>query len=403
MEEKQPFIAMNETIKMLKNRVMDCLESSDLDAIMQKFGEISEPTIIIGSGGSSVASKFIASVIEEKNGIICEAKLPEEVMRMNLKPYKNIIAVSRSGNSSGASKSFEYAKEFGVDCKLLTMSNQFDKEQNIIYQTSLEQENSFISFANTIMPMALALCYYIGDKNKAKRAISEFFDIARSNPTAVKLGDVYEIIGKESCPTACAFVESCLNESSIATPVVSGKYDMLHGRTTSILEQDNRQIIHIVAEQYTELDQFLDSRLADNGITEERMTGIFADFGDFILDDFYLTLNMAYWCKDLAEAKGVDLTTMTNANGDRIHMPMDMRAIKLWEKENGKSFWEDKPDWSELNDIGKGKHSAGFYAPTGKFAYCDMGVNGRKTANLFYLDDNTPLESKNDEKSMEKN
>lgn len=372
---KGNFCAMDETIRMLRDRVLDCLNATDLSEIMRKFGEIDSPTIVTGSGGSSVVAKFIAKVLNEKNGIICSDLLPEEILRTNLKPYKNLIAVSGSGNSFGAEIALNYATSCGLNCEILTHSSRFDKEKNIVYKTSLAEENSFISFANTIMPMALALCYYIGDIDKAKILISDMFDVARSNPVDVRAGEIYEIIGKESCPTACAFVESCLNESSIATPVVSGKYDMCHGRTTSVLNQDGRQIIHFVVEQDNEIDQFLRMRLGDAGVGE-RMTTTYADCGDYVLDDFYMTLKMAYWCSDLAKTKGVDLSAMSVA-GKRIHLPYDERAVAIWERKNGKSFWADgKPSWSELCEVGDGVRTPGFYAPTGKFACVDLGEPG---------------------------
>lgn len=410
-KNEENFSAMNETIRMLRDRVLDCLDSSDLKVIMHKFAQFDGPTIVTGSGGSSVVAKFIAKVLNEKNGIICSALLPEEILRTNLNPYKNLLAVSGSGNSSGTENALNYAKNCGLNCEILTHSNKFDKEHNIVYKTSLAEENSFISFANTIMPMALALCYYLGDINKAKFLISDMFDVSRSNPVNVCAGEIYEIIGKESCPTACAFVESCLNESSIATPVVSGKYDMCHGRTTSILNQDGRQIIYFLVEQDSEVDQFLRVRLSDAGVGK-RMTTTYADCGDYILDDFYMTLKMAYWCCDLAKMKGVDLSSMT-INGKRIHLPFDKRAVAIWEKVNGKSFWSnDKPAWTELRDVGDGVRAPGFYAPTGKFVSvnlgepgCDMGYNERLEWLLHdevsTLNPDTKTR-KNDEPTLEK-
>ena len=376
--EQSPFMAMDETLSMIRSRVMDCLDSSDLDKIMEQFASIQEPTIITGSGGSSVSAKFIATVLEEKNGIICQAKLPDEIWHMNLKPYKNILAVSGSGNNAGVNKAFDYAQNFGIDCKVVTHSDKFDKDANIVYGTSLKKEDSFISFANTIMPMALALCYYVGDKEQAKAMIAEMFDVMEQNPVAVKDGSIFEVIGKESCPTAAAFVESCLSESSIAVPVTSAKYDECHGRTTSAMQQKDRQIIYFMTEKESELDQFFHERFADNGVGPDRITDVFADFGDLICDDFYLTLAMANWCGELARVKGVDLTKMANVDGKRIHIPLDERAVEKWEEEHKESFWDRKPDWKGLVDVGKGVHSPGYYAPTGKFFDGDFGPTGRK-------------------------
>ncbi len=355
--------AMNETLTLLEERIIDFLKTSNMKTLMKQFSEIDSPTIFAGSGGSSVVVKFIANIISEKNGCICEGKIVDEVLHTNLRPYRNVIFTTYSSKNYGITCAEQYiGKNYShVNVSKLTSDKTLDKNTNMVYEHTIPSEDSFISFANTFAPMAVALAYYIGDVDKTIEVIKDMFEKIKQSKITPQACDVLEIIGKEKYPGACAFVESALSESSIATPVISATYDELHGRTTSMINQPNRHVV-LLTDTETEVHSFLHERL-----NQEQITDINADYDDIIINDFFLSLQMSYYVAGLAELKGIDLSSMTNRNGERIHLTADQDAIETWQQENQKSFW-DRPNFSALNKKGSEQKPAGFYAPTGKYA-----------------------------------
>lgn len=385
MEKQFVPTKMNENFNNLKARILDILDSSDLDKICEQFKQIQDPTIFIGSGGSSVSAKFLANMINTKNECISEFRLPDELMHMTLRPYKNIFAVSYSGLNHGAKTAGEYAKQaFNKEIKAITCGKNYDPENNIVYSHTLPSEDSFISFAATLAPMALGLVYYIGDQKKAKNIIAEIFEEIENNVVKAKPTKTVEFVGKELCPAAAAFVESTLTESSIATAVTSGRYEC-HGRTTSVLQQEDRQMLlftNLTTEneksEISELDNMLIERLSDNGV-EDRITIFQPKYNDNILNDFYATVSMMYWAKDLATQVGIDLSAMTNEEGKRIHLTADDKAIEIWEREHGRGFYDGRPDWKVLTKKDDSTQKGpGYYAPTGKFFEGNLGSTGNK-------------------------
>ena len=371
---------MDENLNQLENRLIDHLDNTDFDYIDKRFSDLKEPTMFVGSGGSFAAAKFIASVINEKNGIISEAKLPDEVRVSRNNQYHNMIIVSNSAVNYGAQKAAEKAMNDGVKVQTLSGNSNISKDDNIVYGHSLKSESSFISFDATLAPMAIALAYYLEDKQKAIDFIRDAFEKIRKNLIKLVITDNYEFIGKDRFPGATAFVESAMTESGIAVPILTATYDACHGRTTSMLQQENRQLIYLLSPESTELDNMLHDRLFECGI-RDRITDVSSVYSDTILADFYLTLQMIYICAVLARKKGIDLSSMTNSEGKRLHIPANSLAIKTWEELHpGVSFW-DECRFRELNqlEVNGEKKAPGYYGPTGKFAEPDMGDPSRNS------------------------
>ena len=369
---------MDYNIDMLETRIIDCLDNSDFDNIFKVFKGLDAPSIFVGSGGSSVASKFIASVINEKNAVIAEPKTPDEVWVSKLTGYKKMIIVSSGGMNYGARKAYEKGLNDGLEVITMSGSSRVTAEGNIKYTKAIKSEDSFISFAETLLPMIVALTYYIGDVEKSKEFVRSAFQLMRKNKINYPISENYEILGKDRFPTAAAFVESAMNESGIAIPTISGTYDELHGRTTSILQEKDRQLVYLLPAQQTEIDEFLHERLNECGVGD-RITDVPTFYDDYILDDFYLTLQMISLCTLIAHEKGVDLSVMSDSHGRR-HILANSEAIKVWEQLHpGQSFW-DVCDFSGLRRLSMDtpEKSPGYYGPTGKFAEPDLGSEGRR-------------------------
>ena len=69
---------MQVNFDILKERVIDSLESTDLKFIRKELSKLSGPTLFSGVGGSSVVSEFGAKVINAKNGIVLSIRLTKK-------------------------------------------------------------------------------------------------------------------------------------------------------------------------------------------------------------------------------------------------------------------------------------------------------------------------------------
>ena len=164
---------MNINFEMLKDRVLDTLNKTDLKELKQKLEEIKDPTLVAGVGGSSVVSNFMKKVLEEKNNIICEEVNYRDLGGKNIKKFKNIIACSYMGYNYGV----DYAFQNDLNHYLFSSNGRVDAN-NITYNTSLKSELSFISLAATLMPMSILLAYYL-DLNYSviEKILNTDFDI----------------------------------------------------------------------------------------------------------------------------------------------------------------------------------------------------------------------------------
>ena len=59
----------------------------------------------------------------------------------------------------------------------------------------------------------------------------------------------------------------------------------------AILQEKDRQLVYLLPAQQTEVDEFLHERLNECGVGD-RITDVPTFYDDYILDDFYLTLQM---------------------------------------------------------------------------------------------------------------
>ena len=71
---------MKTNFEFLKERVVDSLDTTDLDYIRNELSQLEEPTIFSGVGGSSVVSEFGAKVLIAKNGIVTVNSEPRDFL-----------------------------------------------------------------------------------------------------------------------------------------------------------------------------------------------------------------------------------------------------------------------------------------------------------------------------------
>ena len=286
--------SMKTNFEFLKERVVDSLNSTDLEFIRNELSKLEEPTLFSGVGGSSVVSDFGAKVINEKNAIVSVNSEPRDFIYRNNNAFKNVVACSYSGNNYGVELSFLRGLK-----KYLLSNNSFDEKDvtYLKYDTNIDKERSFISLGATLIPVSILMDYYLnGRDNPMLESIEESsfdFDIE---------SDIYEIYSGYDTSTSSKYLESTMVESGIGIPIVHDKYAYCHGRSTLCINYDGTAIYY---NRNTEFDELMLEELKQY---YSRIITIDSKYEDQILDDYQMLIQSMYLSKYIAEKKNKDLS-----------------------------------------------------------------------------------------------
>lgn len=285
---------MKVNFDFLKARVIDSLDSTDLEFIRNELSKLSEPTLFSGVGGSNVVSEFGAKVINTKNGIISVNSEPRDFLYRNNGVFRNVVACSYSGNNYGVELSFLKGLR-----KYLLSNNSFDDSDvtYLKYGTTIDKERSFISLGATLIPISILMNYYLDGKNNPMLDC-----IGESSFNFDLESDVYEIFSGYDTSTASKYLESTMVESGIGIPIVHDKYSYCHGRSTLGINYNG---IAIYYNRNTEFDLMMLEELKKY---YSMIITIDSKFKDQILDDFQMLIQSMYLTKYIAEKKLKDLS-----------------------------------------------------------------------------------------------
>ena len=277
---------LNEIVEQLEEKIRKSLESSNLENIFQNLENIEIPTLLCGVGGSHVVSIFLEKVLATKNRVITKNIDVEEYFLNDFSNYHNLIVCSHSG------------KNHGVKCLLnsnmknkyllTTRKSKVNQETKLQY-TIVNRFKSFISFDDTLIPMSLLLCYYLGTYSFPADMIpkKEEFTIEDFNHVNI----VYDDTSK----TCATFLETSLVEAGIASVTMHTKYSLCHGRSNLISKKDSL-VIYLMT-QNSELDQMFLSELPK--ITK-RFLVLDTAIKDTVIADYQLTIKSLYFLEYLS-------------------------------------------------------------------------------------------------------
>ena len=286
---------MEENFKLLFDRIIDTLETTDLIKIKNQLENIKGNTVFIGSGGSKVVATFASKILNGSN-----VKSSRDLNYMGLNNIDNIMIFSYSGIGYTIENLLKNNKKI----YLFTNGNrEYENVENIKYNSSLKSEHSFISLASTLMPMTILYNYYKNlEINHFKLILKDMFE--KSKNINIKSNNIYEILTGYDTLTASTYLESTMVESGIAIPIIHDKYDYCHGRTTTSYKSHNGLIYY---ENTKELDKLLLENLSKYYSEIVKIEKYYSD--DFIIDnDYYATIKSMYLTKKLAENKQIDLS-----------------------------------------------------------------------------------------------
>ena len=286
---------MEENFKLLFDRIIDTLETTDLIKIKNQLENIKGNTVFIGSGGSKVVATFASKILNGSN-----VKSSRDLNYMGLNNIDNIMIFSYSGIGYTIENLLKNNKKI----YLFTNGNkEYENVENIKYNSSLKSEHSFISLASTLMPMTILYNYYKNlEINCFKLILKDMFE--KSKNINIKSNNIYEILTGYDTLTASTYLESTMVESGIAVPIIHDKYDYCHGRTTTSYKSHNGLIYY---ENTKELDKLLLENLSKYYTEIIKIEKYYSD--DFVIDnDYYATIKSMYLTKKLAENKQIDLS-----------------------------------------------------------------------------------------------
>lgn len=282
---------MKVNFEYLKGRVVDTFDNTDTEFINYELSKLDKPTLVSGIGGSSVVSDFGAKVLSIKNSIITRNTEPRDMIYMNSGNYSNIVACSYGGSNYGVELSFNNDLK-----KYLLSRNRNEDVVNLQYNTTIDNERSFISLGATLIPVSILINYYMnGD-------MSFLDDIEEKKFMFDTECDIYEIFSGYDTSTTSKYLESTMVESGIGVPIVHDKYSYCHGRSTMSI---NNNSIAIFLNRNTELDKLL---LSEISRYYKSVIVIDGKYKDMILDDYQMLVQAMYLTKFIAESKSKDLS-----------------------------------------------------------------------------------------------
>lgn len=281
---------MYATLDKMLPRVLDSLNSTNLENIFNTLASISEPTIITGCGGSSIVGTFLAKVLNEKNHIIATFKFARDLKLMDLSGYRNVIAVSYSGKNIGVDASFDN------NLNKYLFSGITKEGIHPLQYTVNDEEFSFVSMAGTFIPLSIILMYYKYDLNLIKEILSirKEYDVDESK--------IYEVMSSEKSVTACSMLDSTLVEGALAAPVIHEKYNYCHGRTMFNYYYQNPLIYF---DDESDLDKLFKENLLQ---TYCKVIVIDKKYDDSVINDYYQTYLSLLLCLSIAKKQGKDMS-----------------------------------------------------------------------------------------------
>ena len=285
--------SMEENFSMLKKRVMDSLDNTDLELIRYELSKIDTPTITCGVGGSSVVSLFASKVLCKKNNIITNNYEPRDFLYDSYYLYNNVLSCSYSGNNYGVDLSFNNNLKH-----YLLSNNSYCKDVIYLkYNSSLPKEESFISLAASLMPISILLNYYLEGDNKFIEEI-----IKEKTYDFDTKAEAYEIFSGADTSVTAKYLDSTFTESGIGIPIIHDKYSYCHGRSTLSIDHDN---IAIYLNSNKELDRLLMEELKQ---FYKDVIVIDSKYEDSIIYDLDMLVKAMYLTKYVAEKENKDLS-----------------------------------------------------------------------------------------------
>jgi len=279
---------------------------------------IYSPVLIIATGGSKATAYYLSMYLENLGIIVSVIEPRDYLYKHNIKQYKKLIAISNSGTTNGINYALE---NFQGEKYLFTGKyNEIEKIELITWSNGYytDEEKSFISIVPTITLMIMILdTIEIYEKNKKEdellkinEKIQLLLEKSKQRINNIdfnfKDSNLIQILTGIDTKVSSTVLESNLIESGTAEVVMHDKGSFCHGRSNLLFQNPESPMIYLT-HSLKELDNLLLKTLT------EEYTNIFLfhtlDLEENIFwKELYLTLQMYYLSKKIANEKNIDLT-----------------------------------------------------------------------------------------------
>lgn len=291
------------TFNKLEQRLLDANSNIDSPRNYQILDTITEPNISIGSGGSYPAAIFGSKILTDK-GIPSFSMTPRDAI-YNVKGINNLICYSWGGRNYAVKRAME-----NYSNPIVAHANEkklFAKEIRFHYG-GMDKEHSFISEADTLIPMGELLKYYLHRKglNEEKYLNNIIKETLRNTLINYDVNNsIFEIMAGDDTNTPARILESTMTESAIGIPLIHEKYDYCHGRSvTSSTNKGEHTLIYLL-NQETELDRLLLELIPHN---YKNVIILKSGTNDRLIGEYILSLKAVLLCNYIAQMKGMSLS-----------------------------------------------------------------------------------------------
>ena len=292
------------------------------------------PTLIMATGGSVTSAKYLKMFLESK-GILCEVIEPRDYFyKQNISSYQRLIVLSNSGKSNGMLNAL---RTFPGEATLITNEYVMQDEDytwegdrrvslfDTIYWSNgfyLDNtEKSFISIVPTLGPNLMFLELeqlleenkeeltkedYIKINEKLKVLISKSRERVERLDFDFKETNLIQVSSGYDTKVSSCILESNMIETGTTSVCVHDKGSYCHGRSNLLFQNPDSPMIYLAHQMKS-----FDYELLHLFMKEYPNIFLFHTLDEeqnIFWKEFYLSLQMYYLSKKIADDKGIDLT-----------------------------------------------------------------------------------------------
>lgn len=295
------------------------------------------PILIVATGGSKAAANYLKMFLESREEL-CEVIEPRDYFyKKNINQFYKLIVLSSSGKSNGI---LEILRSFPRESYLITSEYIYQDEDyghnfgyyrnesaplfDILYWSNgkyKNREKSFISIIPTLAPMLMFLELSVLKEEKKPELSSE--DLTKINEKLKQLleksknrinnlnfnfkdTNLIQIMSGYDTTCSSSILESNMIETGTTGVVVHDKGSYCHGRSNLLFQNPESPIIYLTHQMKN-----LDNELLP--ILTQEYPNIFLfhtldEDASIFWKEYYLTLQMYFLSKKIADDKNIDLT-----------------------------------------------------------------------------------------------
>lgn len=308
--ERRKIKRCNININNLESRVINAINSSAYDKLLDINFDNSKSYLFIGTGGSFAGASFASTVINELYGASTYSLYPRDALYRNNINIDKAFLFSYSGTTNDLIQSVKdfdknnvYVITKGQTQNIVTKTGIL-KNNIITYRTSTNKgkERGFLSFEGALAPAALFMKLYLQKinsdidinnfikdsmsywSNKVQKEIDKNFI-----ESAINHNKIISVFRGDYSNCASYDLESKLIESGIFNSIIHEKKNFSHGRFINFENMNNKCVIYFkqktTSKYEEELLNYLGNKIA---IFESKYDGLLAEFDLLIASQFII-------------------------------------------------------------------------------------------------------------------